>query len=130
MMPTAQAGENDCVQNRATQPAPPEIYEKANPLKATPKNLSAGRKLYMGGAKPFGCYPCHGINGNGKGMTALKMMLKPRNFTCKAMMKNIPDGQLYWVIKNGSEGTEMKGYKTLKDKEVWQIVAYIREFSK
>jgi len=122
-----QAG--DCVQNRATAPAPAGIYAKANPLKPTRQNLSAGRKLYMGGAKPFGCYPCHGINGNSKGMTALKMTLKPRDFSCKAMMKDIPDGQLFWVIKNGSEGTEMKAYKNLKDNQVWQIVSYIRQFS-
>jgi len=123
----AQAG--DCVQNRATALAPAGIYAKANPLKPTQGNLSAGRKLYMGGAKPFGCYPCHGINGNSKGMTALKMTLKPRDFSCKAMMKDLPDGQLFWVIKNGSEGTEMKAYKNLKDNQVWQIVSYIRQFS-
>jgi mono/diheme cytochrome c family protein len=120
----------DCVQNRATAPAPPKIYETANPIKPTRENLTAGRKLYMGDAKPFGCYPCHGINGNSKGMTALKMTLKPRDFSCKAMMENIPDGQLFWVIKNGSQGTEMKAYQNLKDKQVWQIVAYIRQFSK
>lgn len=120
----------DCVQNRATQPAPFDIYAKANPLEESRKTLSAGRKLYMGGAKPFGCYPCHGINGNAKGMTALKMIIKPRDFSCQAMMKDIPDGQLFWIIKNGSEGTEMKGYKALNDEQVWQIVSYIRQFSK
>jgi len=67
--------------------------------KPTRKNLSAGRKLYMGGAKPFGCYPC------------------------QAMMKGIPGGQLFWVIKNGSEGTELKADKDLEDNQVWQIVS-------
>ncbi len=126
----ALAGESDCVQNRATVPAPPDIYEQANPLKPTRETLSAGRKLYMGDAKPFGCYPCHGINGNGRGMTAKLMVLKPRNFACKAMMKDIPDGQMFWVIKNGSEGTQMNAYKALNDEQVWQIVAYLRQFSK
>jgi mono/diheme cytochrome c family protein len=126
--PLAHAG--DCVQNRATAPAPAKIYQQANPLKPTRDTLRAGRKLYMGDAKPFGCYPCHGINGNSKGMTALKMNLKPRDFSCKAMMKDIPDGQLFWIIKHGSAGTEMKAYKNLKDEQVWQIVTYIRQFSK
>jgi mono/diheme cytochrome c family protein len=128
MKSNAQTG--DCVQNRATAPAPAKIYQQINPLKPTRDTLRAGKKLYMGGAKPFGCYPCHGINGNSKGMTALKMTLKPRDFACKEMMKDIPDGQLFWVIKNGSEGTEMKAYKELKDEQVWQIVTYIRQFSK
>jgi mono/diheme cytochrome c family protein len=128
-VPPTFALKKDCVQDRATPPAPHDIFIQANPLEATPENISAGRKLYMGGAKPFGCYPCHGINGNGKGMTALKMVLKPRDFTCQAMMKDIPDGQLFWVIKNGSEGTEMKSYQTLNDEQVWQIISYIRQFS-
>jgi mono/diheme cytochrome c family protein len=120
---------NDCVQKRATLPAPYNIYTQANPLKITPQTILAGKKLYKEGAKPFGCIPCHGILGNGKGMTARYMTIKPRDFTCRAMMKDIPDGQLFWIIRNGSKGTEMMSFKTLKDDEIWQIVSYIRQFS-
>lgn len=120
---------NDCIQKRATLPAPYKHFKKSNPLENTPQNILAGKKLYKEGARPFGCIPCHGILGNGKGMTARAMKVKPRDFTCKAMMKDIPDGQLFWIIRNGSKGTEMMSFKTLKDDEIWQIVSYIRQFS-
>jgi len=44
-------------------------------------------------------------------------------------MNKIPDGQLYWVIKNGSKGTGMMGFKALSEDQIWQVVSYIRQFS-
>ena len=44
-------------------------------------------------------------------------------------MQAIPDGQLFWVIKYGSKGTDMVGYENLSDEQVWQLVAYLRQFS-
>ena len=125
----ALALETDCVQNRATAPAPPSIYWQSNPLEPTPENILAGKRLYKKEAKPFGCVPCHGILGKGKGMTARSMKIKPRDFSCREMMKDIPDGQLFWVIRNGSKGTEMMAFQSLKDDQIWKIVSYIRQFS-
>jgi hypothetical protein len=31
------------------------------------------------------------------------------------MIKDTPDGQLFWIIQYGSKGTGMMGFKTLKD---------------
>jgi mono/diheme cytochrome c family protein len=120
---------SDCVQKRKTPQAPSNIFKQTNPLKATPENISAGKKLYTKGAKPLACVQCHGILGSGKGKMASGMTPKPRDFSCQAMMKDIPDGQLFWVIKNGSKGTGMMGFKTLTDNQIWQTVSYIRQFS-
>ncbi len=125
-----QALADDCVQKRKTPKAPANISKKGSPLKATPENISAGKKIYQTGAKPLACAQCHGANGKGDGKMAKGMNPKPRDFSCQAMMKNIPDGQLYWIIKNGSKGTGMMGFKTLKDDQIWQVVAYIRQFVK
>ncbi len=126
----APAQAEDCVQDRATFPAPYEIYTQTNPLPPTAENLSAGKKLYQDEAKPVHCAHCHGLLGKGKGLSASRMQVKPRDFTCRAMMKNISDGQLFWIIRNGSAGTAMWGYtNTLSDKQIWQIVTYIRQFS-
>jgi len=46
------------------------------------------------------------------------------------MMNEIPDGQLYWVIKNGSPGTGMMSFAGLPDEQVWQLVHYIRSLAK
>jgi mono/diheme cytochrome c family protein len=45
-------------------------------------------------------------------------------------MKEITDGQMYWIIKNGSKDTEMQAYNTLKENQIWQLVLYLREFVK
>lgn len=126
---SAVAFAGDCVQKRNTLQAPDSIYKQSNPLKPTAENISAGEKLYTSGAKPLACVLCHGDKGKGDGKMAMGMTPKPRDFSCQAMMKDIPDGQLFWVIKNGSKGTGMMGFNTLKDDQIWQIVSYIRQFS-
>ncbi len=120
---------SNCIQKRKTPQAPGKVYKQANPLEVTPENISAGKKIYTKGAKPLPCIQCHGTNGSGNGKMANGMTPKPRDFSCQAMMKDIPDGQLFWVIKNGSKGTGMMGFKTLKDEQIWQVVSYIRQFS-
>ena len=120
---------DDCIQKRKTPQAPSKISKQANPLKATPENISAGENLYKKGAKPLACVQCHGVNGKGDGSFAKGMTPKPRDFSCQAMMKDIPDGQLFWIIKNGSKGTGMMAFKTLEDNQIWQVVTYIRQFS-
>ena len=121
---------DDCVQKRKTPQAPSNILKQTNPLETTAENISAGEMLYKKGAKPLACAQCHGINGKGDGKMARGMNPKPRDFSCQAMMKDIPDGQLFWIIKNGSKGTGMMGFKALRDKQVWQLVSYIRKLTK
>ena len=70
---------------------------------------------------------CHGKTGAGDGKLGKVLKPHPRNFTCKATMKKISAGQMFWIIKNGSKGTGMVAHKkTLKDKEIWDIIKYIR----
>ena len=43
-------------------------------------------------------------------------------------MKKVSAGQMFYIIKNGSKGTGMVAHgKTLKDKQIWDVVKYIRE---
>jgi mono/diheme cytochrome c family protein len=73
---------------------------------------------------------CHGEKGDGKGVMGTALVPPPRNFTCGVMMNEIPDGQLYWVIKNGSPGTGMMSFAGLPDEQVWQLIHYIRSLAK
>lgn len=123
---SAPAFSADCPQKRSTPKAPGNASEQKNPLKPTDENLTAGKTLYNHTAKPLACLQCHGVNGNGNGMMARSMEPKPRNFSCKATMSEIPDGQLFWIIKNGSKGTGMMAYKALADEEIWQLILHIR----
>ena len=124
------AGKGVCPQPRVTAQAPEEIYHMKNSLQPTQKNLDAGKSLFRTDSQPTACKICHGVQGNGFGMMALGLNPPPRNFTCAETMNEIPDGQLFWVIKYGSPGTGMPAYPELKDKQIWQIVLFLRELSK
>ncbi len=120
----------DCIQKRSTPQAPDSIYKQVNPLNSSPEIITAGENLYQKDAKPLACVQCHGVKGKGNGSMAMGMTPKPRDFSCLAMMKDIPDGQLFWIIKNGSKGTGMMGFGSLNDNQIWQILSYIRTLSK
>ena len=120
-----------CPQSRKTEKAPSRYVLKQNPLFATAKNIERGKLFYQAEAKPTACKMCHGIRGNGNGRLARGLEPAPRNFTCKDTMKSLSDGQLFWVIKNGSKGTAMPAHKfTLSDKDIWQIIHYLRSFAR
>jgi len=118
-----------CPQNRKTKKAPGRYLKKTNPLIPTKENIDKGRQLFLKEAKPTACKLCHGSQGNGNGSLARRMEPPPRNFTCEKVMENLPDGQLFWVIKNGSKGTAMPAHKfSMRDDQVWQLILFIRRF--
>ncbi|CAH1387442.1 conserved hypothetical protein [Candidatus Nitrotoga sp. M5] len=119
-----------CVQPRKTVKAPAEFLAKTNPVPASIRATQAGMRLFLKTATPVKCAMCHGDKGDGKGVMGAALSPPPRNFTCNAMMKDIPDGQLFWVIKNGSLGTGMMSYSSLSDEQVWQLIHYIRSLAR
>ncbi|PIQ96020.1 MAG: cytochrome C [Nitrospinae bacterium CG11_big_fil_rev_8_21_14_0_20_56_8] len=119
-----------CSQVRNTPQAPKNFLAHKNPLKPTKKNLEEGRKLYYQERKELGCVQCHGEKGDGQGKMAPGLVPPPQNFSCAPAMNKIKDGQMFWIIQNGSAGTGMYTYAYLKDKEIWQLILYIRQFSK
>ena len=119
-----------CVQPRRTVAAPAEVLQTTNPLPAAPETIQSGKALFLKTAQPLACAFCHGEKGDGKGMMGAGLIPPPRNFTCGEMMKGIPDGQLYWIIKNGSRGTGMPPFASLSDEQVWQLIRYIRSLEK
>jgi hypothetical protein len=44
-------------------------------------------------------------------------------------MEGVSDGQLFWVIKQGSHGTRMKAFEKMEDRQIWQLVHYLRHFA-
>ena len=118
----------ECPQPRFTGKAPATVYKLENPLSANNRNLKAGKRFYEKGTQPS-CASCHGSKGDGKGAMASMFNPPPRNFACSETVNGIPDGQLYWIIKNGSPGTSMPDHRGLSDEELWQLVLYIRELS-
>ena len=119
-----------CVQPRKTAKAPGDSLSKANPVPASAGSIQAGKELFLRTAQPVACVMCHGEQGDGKWVMGAALIPPPRNFTCGAMMKDLPDGQLFWIIKNGSPGTGMMPFGTLPDEQVWQLIHYIRSLAK
>ncbi|MBT5551759.1 MAG: cytochrome c [Nitrospina sp.] len=113
-----------CPQPRKTKAAPGGVAKKDKTAKADAAN---GKAIYQKKAKPMACKMCHGAKGDGAGKLGKALKPSPRDFTCAATMKKISAGQMFHVIKNGSAGTGMVAHKkTLKDKEIWDVVKYIR----
>ncbi|QPJ61065.1 MAG: cytochrome c [Candidatus Nitronauta litoralis] len=124
-------GKGICPQTRKTPKAPPDLQTLKNPLEPSQKNLGEGENLYHYKSQPSSCKVCHGANGNGLGMMASASEPMPTNFTCKETMASVTDGQMFWIIKKGSPGTEMPPYQLfLSDEQIWQLVMYVRTFIK
>ncbi|MDH4154279.1 MAG: c-type cytochrome [Nitrospira sp.] len=114
--------------DRKTPTAPEEFLTMANPVAPTAEILKEAAALY-----DSRCSKCHGSNGNGKGSATKDLHVKPRDYTDKSLMQAIPDGQLFWIIANGSDPdiTEMKGYKRkLSEEQMWGLIDYIRSFGR
>ncbi len=118
-----------CPQPRQTLKAPERYLKMKNPLPASTDNVVAGQTLFQVDAQPHACRVCHGVSGDGLGILFKQVHPKPRNFTCYQVMDNLPDGQLFWVIQNGSKGTAMPAFQDLSDKQIWQLILYLRSFS-
>lgn len=113
---------------------PPEQLEEAqsfqNPFTPSPDILAKGKKLYEG--KAF-CSACHGLEGAGGpsgGLTTPSGAQPPTNFADAAWQAARTDGEIFWILKHGSHGTDMVSYMPLylSEEEVWHIVSYIRMF--
>lgn len=101
-----------------------------NPLQPTADVLEKGKQLFQG--KAF-CVTCHGKDGKGLGGDIEPGTLKgplPRDFTDKEWQASRTDGELMWILKNGSKGTAMAPFipLILTEEEAWQVLLYVRSF--
>ena len=128
--PGSALAEEDCPQYRDTPGAPQEFLEMKNPLPKNDRNLKFGQFIYQLQGQPVACKACHGRNGDGKAESGYDFSTAPRNFTCTETMKPLADGQLFWIVRNGSPHTRMYAFPSLTDKQIWQLIHYIRQFSK
>ena len=117
-----------CPQMRVTEQAPEAVIANSNPLPPDHYNMNRGKALYHDAAEPV-CTSCHGKRGDGRGILADRFAVSPRDFTCASTMHAVSDGQLYWIIKNGSPETNMPAYDQLDEEALWQLVMYVRQFA-
>ena len=120
----------ECPQPRFTGKAPADYLARTNPLMATAQNITAGEQLFLGNANAEFCSVCHGRKGDGKGPLAKQYDPPPRNFACAKTVNDVPDGQLFWIIRFGSPDTAMPPHPKLSDEQIWQLVLHLRRLAK
>ena len=104
--------------------APPEAKSLKNPVPVNEATLAAGKALYADK-----CAECHGEKGDGKGPEAEMYAVPPGNFTDAHMMNEMTDGEIFWKITEGRR--PMPSFKKqYTDEQRWQLVNYLRTFSK
>jgi len=88
--------------------------------------LPVDQALLERGQQRFGiyCSPCHGLQGDGNGMVALRGMKHPPSYHIDRL-REAPNGYFYDVITNGFG--QMYGYAAqVPPRDRWAIVAYLR----
>jgi len=91
----------------------------AFPLPITQALLERGQERYN-----IFCTPCHGIQGDGLGMVAMRGMKRPPSYH-QDRLRQEPNGYIYDVITNGFGA--MYGYSAqIPPRDRWAIIAYVR----
>lgn len=85
---------------------------QSNPYAADPDARAAGAKL-------FGryCAECHGENGEGKGGHPALV---------SSRVQHASDGELQWLLRNGSLRNGMPSWSSLPTEQRWQIISHVR----
>ncbi len=89
------------------------------PLPLTLELLQRGQERYA-----IFCAPCHGLQGDGLGMVAVRGMKHPPSYH-QERLRQEPNGYLYDVVTNGFGA--MYGYSAqIPPRDRWAIIAYVR----
>ncbi len=111
-----------------TPVAPQEYLDMENPIDEDDVDdvfLKGAKRLYKSK-----CKKCHGAEGDGEGSAAGDIEIKPTAFNVPGYFEEKSDGQLFWMIELGSEGTEMEAFGPdsdagLSEDKIWQLVSYM-----
>ena len=104
--------------------APADTATLVNPVKPTAESQAHAKMLYG-----IDCAMCHGPNGNGKGDLVADMHLNLKDMTDPASLKDMTDGQIFSLIKNGKGQMPGEGARA-KEADVWNLVILVRSYAK
>jgi mono/diheme cytochrome c family protein len=85
---------------------------RENPFSGQPEAIAAGAKLFR-----HNCTTCHGNE-------ALGTKKYPNLHT--EQVRAATDGELEWLLKNGSMKNGMPSWSKLPEQQRWQIVAFLK----
>ncbi len=110
--------------------APPEFLVKKNPVSANEVDAKFMKKVARLYKRK--CRSCHGVEGDGKGSKAEFFQIKPAAFNTPGYLEKRKDGQLFWILMNGSKDTEMEAKgpgsrDNFSERELWSLIIYLRK---
>jgi mono/diheme cytochrome c family protein len=106
------------------KPMPADAATLVNPVKSTPESQAHAKMVYG-----MDCAMCHGTKGDGKGDLVADMHLTMKDLTDPATLKDMSDGQIFYIIKNGKGQMPVEGDRA-KDEGIWNLVLYVRSLEK
>ena len=90
----------------------PADRQRVNPYAGQPDAIAAGHLLFE-----ENCAKCHGSGGEGShGRPSLRSQ----------HVASTTDGELAWLLRNGSIARGMPPWSSLPEQERWQLIAFIR----
>jgi mono/diheme cytochrome c family protein len=110
--------------NPAPSSTPAGAAQLVNPVKSTPESMARAKKVYG-----YDCAMCHGDNGNGKGDLVADLKLSLKDYTDPAALKDLSDGEIFSIIKNGKGKMTGEGDRAKPD-DIWNMVVLVRSFAK
>ena len=125
---TAASAPAQATQNASPAQAPaaaPAAPGTKNPVKPTAESQAKAKSLYA-----IDCAMCHGDNGNGQTDLSKSMDLKLDDWTDPSRLAGKQDDELFKIIRNGKDKMPSEAEGRANDNEVWNLVIYIRGFSK
>lgn len=122
-LPLAQAFHPNIYEPRVPMDQLEDVQEIESPFITTPERIELGRQIYFGKGL---CVTCHSKNGEGVKVPGHS----PRNFTDEKWQEIRTDGELMWILINGSAGTGMpiRVGKVITKEEGWHVIQFIRSF--
>jgi len=100
--------------------APREADTLHNPFTVNQTFIKLGGKTYK-----TDCTSCHGKSGKGNGPAAVALNPRPANLKADYVQKST-EGALFWKISHGKGSMPAWG-KSLKPKQIWALVTYIKK---
>jgi len=108
----------------APAPMPADAAQMVNPVKPTADSQAKAKKMYG-----YDCSMCHGEKGDGKGDLVADMKLTMKDWNDPAALKDVSDGEIFYIIKNGKGQMTGEGDRA-KPVDIWNLVIYVRSLSK
>ena len=103
-----------------------DAYNVSKDFAGFPANLKVDENLLSRGQDRYKifCTPCHGLQGDGNGMIAMRGMKHPPSYHIDRL-RQAPNGYFYDVITNGF-GAMYSYSERIPPADRWAIIAYVR----